>query len=253
MTTERPCHVTGALCGISAAILFGASAPIAKILLPSTGPLVLAGLLYLGAGLGLTLFGLVRSAPRREAEAKLKGRDLLLVAGLTVSGGVAGPVLLLLGLERVSGLAGSLLLNLEAPFTILLAVALFREHLTRRAGLAAGAIVLGGILLSWDPGELRADPWGAVAIAAACFCWALDNNLTQRLSLRDPVAVVRWKTLGAGVCTASLGQLFRDELPGHHQHAHEGAFEEPHSHAHRHEAIGHDHPHVPEVHHRHRH
>lgn len=194
-------------------MLFGASAPVSKLLLPATPPLLLAGLLYLGAGLALSLFMQVRPARHREREARLTRRDLGLLLGITVTGGIVGPVLMLVGLERVSGLAGSLLLNLEAPFTILLAVLIFREHLGRRASLAALSIVGGGVLLSWHPGELAAQAWGVLAIAGACLSWGVDNNLTQRLSLKDPVAVVRWKTLGAGACTVSLSLALGIELP----------------------------------------
>ena len=203
----------GALCGLSAAILFGASAPVSKLLLPQLGPLIMAGLLYLGAGLGLTLFGVVRPRRRAEREARLTRRDLGLLAGITVTGGILGPVLMLIGLGRMSGLAGSLLLNLEAPFTMLLALALFREHLGRRAAGAALLIVGGGLVLSWRPGEFQADPWGVLAIAGGCLAWGVDNNLTQRLTLRDPVAVVRWKTLGAAACTLAIGLSLRQSLP----------------------------------------
>jgi drug/metabolite transporter (DMT)-like permease len=212
--TSRP-HLTGALCGISAAVLFGASAPIAKRLLPEAGPLTLAGLLCLGAGLALLLVGLLRSGERSAREASLTRSDVGILAVITAAGGIAAPVLMLIGLARISGLAGSLLLNLEAPFTILLAVFLFREHLTRASSVAAVAIVAGGLILSWHPGDLEAAPWGVLAIAGACAGWGLDNNLTQRLSLKDPVAVVRWKTLGAAACT--LPSAFFSVTPSLHR------------------------------------
>jgi len=211
--TSASSRARGALCGLSAAILFGASAPVSKLLLPELGPLIMAGLLYLGAGLGLTLYGLVRPRSRVAREARLTRRDLGLLAGVALCGGILGPVLMLVGLGRVSGLAGSLLLNLEAPFTMLLAVLFFREHLGRRGLVAALLIIGGGLLLSWRPGVLHADPWGILAIAGACLSWGIDNNLTQRLSLRDPVAVVRWKTLGAAACTLAVGVGFRHDLP----------------------------------------
>jgi drug/metabolite transporter (DMT)-like permease len=203
----------GAVCGLTAAILFGASAPVSKLLLPELGALIMAGLLYLGAGLGLTLFGLIRPRRHGDGEARLTRRDLGLLAGITVTGGILGPVLMLIGLGRMSGLAGSLLLNLEAPATMLLALVLFREHLGRRAASAAVLIVGGGLLLSWHPGQLHADPWGVLAIAGACLSWGVDNNLTQRLTLRDPVAVVRWKTLGAAACTLALGVALGHPVP----------------------------------------
>lgn len=123
-----------------------------------------------------------------------------MLLGLIVAGGIAGPILMLVGLTRVSGVTGSLVLNLEGPLTTIVALALFGEHLGRREAAGALFVFLGAAVLGYGPGPLRAEPSGVLAIAAACACWALDNNLTQRLSLRDPVAVVRWKTLSAGAC-----------------------------------------------------
>ncbi len=204
----------GPLYGLLAAALFGASAPLSKLLLPRSSPLALASLLYLGAGLGLVFYGLVArrwARPRREA--RLKRADLAPLAGIIVTGGIVGPVLLLTGLQRVSGLAGSLLLNLEAPFTIIIALVLFGEHLGRRAVIGAVLIVGGGLLLTVGPGGIHADPVGIVCIAGACLSWGLDNNLTQRLTLRDPIVVVRIKTLGAGSCTLALALALAHPLP----------------------------------------
>ncbi|MGQ0505832.1 MAG: EamA family transporter [Myxococcaceae bacterium] len=199
MSAEAPLsnRTKGAVLGLSAAALFGASAPVAKLLLPTAGPLVLAALLYVGGGLGLTLGGLLPLT--RPREARPSRADLPLLVGVILCGGVLGPVLMLVGLGRVSGVAGSLLLNLEGPFTVVLALFVFGEHLGRRAMFAAGLIFVGAVILALRPGEVRADWLGALAIAAACLSWAIDNNLTQRLSLREPIATVRIKALGAGV------------------------------------------------------
>lgn len=205
-------NLRGAACGVIAAALFGVSAPLAKLLLPGTGPLVLAALLYLGGGLGLGLYALVRGAGR-SAEAPLTRRELPLLAGVTVAGGMVGPVLMLVGLARLSGAETSLLLNLEGPFTILLAVTVFGEHLGRPGALAAVLSLSGAAVLGFAPGELRADLPGMAAVAGACLAWALDNNLTQRLSLKDPVAVVRLKALGAGGGMLLLALLLRQQLP----------------------------------------
>lgn len=195
--------------GLAAAALFGASTPAAKLLVPGAGTLMLAGLLYLGAGLGLTVY-----APFRAAhEAPLRRADLRVLAPLIVAGGIVGPVLLVFGLARVSGVAASLLLNLEAPFTIALAVLAFGDHLSRREALGAAAIVAGGAWLTVAPGPVRADLLGVAAIAGACAAWALDNNLAQRLALRDPVAVARAKTLAAGAVSAGLALASGDRLP----------------------------------------
>lgn len=205
-------RMRGAACGLGAAALFGVSAPLAKKLLPATGPLMLAALLYLGAGAGLVLAALLKSRGQPE-EARLRRTDVPALLGIIVAGGVVGPILMLYGLARVSGVAGALLLNLEAPFTILVAVSLFREHLGRRGVAAAVLIVAGAAVLGYRPGELHADWRGVLCIAGACLSWALDNNLTQRLSLRDPLVVVRIKALGAGACTLAIAVLFGERLP----------------------------------------
>jgi drug/metabolite transporter (DMT)-like permease len=204
----------GAAAGLLAALLFGASAPVSKLLLHSVSPLMLSGLLYLGAGLGLTAYRL--AVPQRSSRhAPLRRGDLPLLAGIVLSGGIGGPLLLLLllGLTHVSGVAGSLLLNLEGVFTLGLAVLLFGEHLGRGEALAAGVILLGaaGLGLRGDP--WRADGLGMLEIALACLCWGVDNNLTQRLSLKDPTAVVRLKTLLAGTFTFGLSLLLGHRLP----------------------------------------
>jgi drug/metabolite transporter (DMT)-like permease len=192
----------GAVFGLAAAALFGLSAPLAKLLLRGLSPVLLAGLLYLGAAAGLWIH---RAIAPRSKEPGLRRADIPKLASVVVAGGVAGPVLMLLGLTRVSGLTGSLLLNLEAPFTMLLALVVFREHLGRHGVIAAALILSGALMLELEPGALGADTLGVVLLAAACACWALDNNLTQRLSLRDPFAIVRIKSLAAGIVNIALG------------------------------------------------
>lgn len=202
----------GAAYGIAAAMLFGLSAPVSKRLLLDVPPLMLASLLYLGAGMGLVIAA--PFAPRRERrEAPVRRSDVPLLAGIVVTGGIVAPLLMLLGLQRVSGLAGSLLLNLEAVFTMLVALMIFREHLSRRELGAAALIVVGALALGYAPGDLEAHWAGIVFIALACLGWALDNNWTQSLSLKDPFSVVRIKTLGAGTCTLGLALLFGQRLP----------------------------------------
>lgn len=204
-------QLRGAALGLTAAALFGVSAPLAKILLGSISPVLLAGLLYGGAAFGLWTH---RLCVGRSAEAALERKDVPTLGAVVLTGGILGPVLMLFGLERVSALSGSLLLNLEAPFTILLAITLFREHLGRAALVAAALVLVGGALIELQSGPWRAGISGGLLLAAACLCWAIDNNLTQRLSLRDPFAIVRVKTLVAGTCNAALGLfVLGNELP----------------------------------------
>ena len=205
----------GAAYGLAAAALFGISTPFAKLLLPKSGPLLIAGLLYLGAGLGLLAFELLilrrsRADPR---EARVRPSDRWLLGGIVLTGGILGPVCMLWGLQRLSAVLGSLLLNLEAPLTILLAVVFLREHMGRLEIAAAMLVFVGAAVLAYQPEDTRADPLGLLAIMAACLCWAVDNNLTQRVSLRDPVTVTRIKALGAGACTVSLAVITGQTLP----------------------------------------
>lgn len=200
----------GAALGLAAAALFGASTPIAKLLVPGAGPVLLAGLLYLGAGLGLAAAAPLR---RRDVEAPIRRSDLPVLGGVILAGGVLGPLLLVLGLGRLSGSAASLLLNLEAPFTIVLAVAALRERLSRWEGAGAGAVLLGAAALTWAPGPVELDSTGVACVVGACAAWAVDNTLSQRLSLRDPVAVARAKTLSAGAFNVALGLAVGERLP----------------------------------------
>ncbi len=209
LTGPRSASARGALCGLGAALLFGASAPICKRLLPSVSPLMLAGLLYLGAGIGLT-FVRLRSG---GGEARLGRKDLAPLLTIVVIGGMVSPYLMLRGLAHVSGVTGSLLLNLEAPFTMAIAVLAYREHLGRRAALALGVVVAGGVLLTRPPGAGGGGSWEALSIAGACLGWGIDNNLSQQLSLKDPRQIVQVKTLGAGVTMLLLAALLGEPRP----------------------------------------
>ncbi|MDQ3266734.1 MAG: EamA family transporter [Myxococcota bacterium] len=203
----------GGAYGLAAAALFGLSAPTAKLLLPHASPLVLSSLLYLGAGFGLLLYQAIRREPK-VPEARLERGDLPLLLGISLLGGGVAPVLMLTGLERVSGISGSLLLNLEAPLTMLIAVSFLGEHLTRREVMASVLIVAAAAVLGYRSGDLGVSWTGVAAIAGACLCWAVDNNLSQRLSGKDPVAIVQVKGLTAGTGTLLLALATRQVMPG---------------------------------------
>ncbi len=190
-----------------AAVLFGLSAPIAKILVGSVSPQALAGLLYIGSGAGLTILALFRST---RADAGLKAADVPFLTGAIAFGGIAAPVLLMFGLQRTPASGAALLLNLEAVFTVVIAWAVFRENINLHIAAGLVAIVAGGVVLSWSGSFQLAEYRGPLAIAAACLCWGVDNNLTQRISAADPVRIASLKGLAAGtvntVLAFSLGQ-----------------------------------------------
>jgi drug/metabolite transporter (DMT)-like permease len=190
----------GSLAGLLSAVAFGASAPLAQRLVQGRDPQMVAGLLYLGAALALWLAG----GPARRNEAPLRRADGVRLGVVVAAGGVVGPVLLLVGLQHVTGTTGALTLNLEAPFTALLAVWWFGEHLGRRGWIAGGAIVLGAAVLAVSPGSVDGDALGVGLIALACACWALDNNITQQLTVRDPISIVRTKATIAAVVNLGI-------------------------------------------------
>ncbi|GAB2544245.1 DMT family transporter [Rhodanobacter koreensis] len=211
-------HTRSILQALAAAALFDLSTPLAKTLVGTIPPLLLAGLLYAGSGLGLSLWMLQRKVRRKAAvEAPLVRRDVPWLAGSVLFGGVLGPILLMLGLAKTPASTSSLLLNLESVLTAVLAWVVFRENVDRRVFLGMLAIVAGSVLLSWQGQSGGEVPWGALAIGGACLCWALDNNLTRPVSGGDPVQVAAIKGGAAGAIniTAALvmGHHFPDVLP----------------------------------------
>jgi len=194
-----------------AAALFGASTPLAKQLLSSIEPWRLASLLYLGSGLGLSVYALMRN--REAIEAPLRARDWPWLLGAVAFGGVFGPVLLMYGLRATSASTGSLLLNLESVLTALIAWVVLRENVDRRVFLGMLAIVAGGVVLSWSPAAGDSTFTGALAIAGACLCWAIDNNLTRAVSGGDPVQVAAIKGWAAGGTNLALASAFGQAWP----------------------------------------
>jgi drug/metabolite transporter (DMT)-like permease len=202
------------------AVLFGVSTPLAKALLGDVRPVALAGLLYLGVFLGLTLYSwfVKATAGRRDdavgrQEARLEKKDLPWLAGSIIAGGIIGPVCLMAGLSRVSGFSASLLLNFEGLATAFIAVLLFRENAGRRIWLALAVMTAAGVFLSWNPGSGKFSPGGTTLIILAMVGWGLDNNLTRQISDKDPVQIARIKGLVAGSVSTALafilGQGFR--------------------------------------------
>jgi drug/metabolite transporter (DMT)-like permease len=195
---------------LASAALFGASTPLAKLLVGETAPLVLAGLLYLGSGVGL----LAWLALRRSAVPRVPRSDLPWLAGAILAGGVAGPAFLMYGLTLSDGSTASLLLNLEAVLTAAIAWVVFRENVDRRVFLGMVAIVAGGVVLAWDEMPRAGGIAGPLLIAAACLAWAIDNNLTRRVSGGDAVMIAGLKGLVAGAVNLGLGLLHGASLPG---------------------------------------
>lgn len=197
-----------------AAALFGASTPFAKLLVGHLPPVLLAGLLYLGSGFGLMALRLVRDRGWKSSE--LSRAEWPWLLGAILFGGVLGPVALMYGLMTTSGSAASLLLNLEAVLTAALAWIVFKENADRRIVLGMAAIVAGGIVLSWPTSAGGASYWmGPLLVSAACLFWAVDNNLTRKVSATDALFIAGAKGLIAGIVNVMLALSFGAALPTH--------------------------------------
>ena len=191
---------------LAAAALFGVSTPIAKRLVGDIDPLLLAGLLYAGSGTGLGIVVAVRrmlAARSRTKIVSLARADLPWLAAAIAVGGVAGPILLVFGLRAIPASSASLLLNFESALTALVAWFVFREHVAARTAVGMLCIAAGGIALAW-PGDALSTQAGALLIIGACACWALDNNLTRKVSAGDALAIACVKGLAAGAVNLLL-------------------------------------------------
>lgn len=190
----------GVVAALGAALLFGAGTPAAKVLLGPIDPWLLAGLLYLGSGMGLALFRLARRSPAVQ----LSGTDMTWLIGAIVMGGVVAPALLMWALSRMPASAASLLLNAEGVLTAVLAWFVFRENFDRRIALGMALIAGGAVILSWPKDAHSSETVAALAALGACLAWAIDNNLTRKVSLADATFIAMTKGLTAGATNIGL-------------------------------------------------
>jgi drug/metabolite transporter (DMT)-like permease len=201
-------NTIGALYALASAALFGASTPAAKLLVGTIDPFLLAGLLYCGAGIGVAV--LRRAAPiitseSAPAQVALNAKDVPWLAGAIAAGGIAGPLLLMWGLTRATASAASLLLSLEGVATAVIAWFVFHENFDRRILFGFFCLMAGAAILSWSGTPTAQALSGPLAIVGACLAWGIDNNLTRKVSLADPLQIVELKGLIAGPFNVALG------------------------------------------------
>jgi drug/metabolite transporter (DMT)-like permease len=204
----------GPFFAILAAVLFGLSSPLAKLLMGSMSPWLLAGVLYLGSGIGMAIMHTIRLGfGSKAAHQRILLSELPWLLGVIVSGGILGPVLLMYGLSMIHASTGSLLLNLEGVFTASLAWMLFREHYDKRIVFGMISIIAGGIVLTWSNAISWSGLIGPALIAGACLSWGVDNNLTRKISLNDPILVTMIKSLAAGTTNLIIALFLGATLP----------------------------------------
>jgi drug/metabolite transporter (DMT)-like permease len=214
---EQTTHLwPGVPLALASAALFGAVSPLSKVLLDTVNPFMLAGLMYLGAGLGLAAYrGLLGALGVSPAEASLRWSDYPWLAVAIGMGGVVGPLLLMFGLSRTTASSAALLLNTEGLATMGIAWVAFRENVDWRLMLGAFAILAGAAVLSWDGHGVSFDI-GALLVMGACVAWGIDNNFTRKISATDPVVIAMLKGLIAGGVNIALalatGSAFPDAV-----------------------------------------
>ncbi len=195
-----------------AAALFGAVVPLSRILLFDIGPVTLAGLLYLGAGIGGGIIQLLPTSLRRH-ESAVRKTDLPWLFGIIISGSIIAPILSMIGLSTTPASAASLLLNTELLWTTLFAVLIFHEFLGVRGACAILVVVIGSMIGSYDPNGIFGISLGSLLIICACICWGLDNNLTRMISEKNPSTIIMIKGFIAGIFSITLGYGIHESLP----------------------------------------
>lgn len=213
-TSETKMPMRGVVYALLSSILFGITTPFAKTLLYDITPILLAGLFYLGSGIGLSLYLLcTRNTKLAKQEASLRRADLPWLCVAIAAGGIIAPVFLMMGLATTKASAASLFLNLESVFTALIAWFVFKENFDKRILLGMIVIVLGGILLTVDLTGALSLSTGLLLVGAACLGWAIDNNLTRKISSANPAQIACFKGLGAGVTNVALALGIGAQLP----------------------------------------
>ncbi len=198
---------------ILAAALYALNAPVSKLLLQNVSPTMMAGFLYLGAGIGMATISLVRSKTGHgKREMRLTKKDLPYTLGMVVLD-IAAPIFLMIGLTRTTAANASLLNNFEIVATSIIALMIFKEKIGKKLWIAIGLITLSSILLSVEDAGSFQFSFGSLFVLAACVCWGLENNCTRCLSKSDPLEIVMIKGFGSGIGSIIIGLVVGESLP----------------------------------------
>ena len=198
---------------ILAAALYALNSPFSKLLLQNVPPTMMAGFLYLGAGIGMALMGLVRQHTQKEIrDTRLQRRDLPYTVAM-IALDIAAPIFLMIGLTRTTAANASLLNNFEIVATSLIAMLVFKEKIGKQLWIAIGLITLSSILLSVEDASNFHFSIGSLFVLLACVCWGMENNCTRKLSHSDPLEIVVVKGLGSGVGSVVLGLIIGEAFP----------------------------------------
>lgn len=199
---------------IAAPLLYSISIPLSKVFLAQVDPWLLAGLMDLGAGIGMALvYGGRRLLLRQPVRNPLRGKDWTWMWGSILAGGLAAPVLQAYGIAYSTAAMASLLLNLEGVFTSLVAWFIFREAFNRSIAYGLSFITAGSLLLVWTNSASVAFSVGSMAVVGAALAWATTSNFTHKISRCDPVQIVLVKTLVSGGINVAIALALGRALP----------------------------------------
>jgi len=197
----------------AAAALYAASAPASKLLLAEATPVFMASFLYLGAGIGMSLIGLLRKILKNgHKETKLDKGDFTYVA-LMIILDILAPILLMVGLGMTTASNASLLNNFEIAATAIIAFIMFGEPVSKRLWKGIAVITAASMLLSLGEAGSLTFSLGSVFVLMAATAWGLENNCTRMLSLKDPLQVVVLKGLGSGIGSLIVAVALGDSPP----------------------------------------
>lgn len=198
---------------ILAATLYALSAPMSKLLLDSVPPTMMAAFLYLGAGIGMLMVGIVRrNVEETPSEHHLTQRDFPYAAGMIILD-IAAPIFLMIGLSTTASANVSLLNNFEIVATSLIALLIFKEIISRRLWLAIGLITLSSVVLSVEDASSFQFSGGSLFVLLACVCWGFENNCTRMMSDSDPLEIVVIKGFGSGIGSLLIAFIMGETLP----------------------------------------
>ena len=199
---------------VLAAALYALNAPVSKLMLENVSPTMMAGFLYLGAGIGMCVMGFVRKrAGHTGNEIRLTRKDLPYTLAMVILD-IAAPIFLMVGLKRTTAANASLLSNFEIVATSLIALLFFREKIGKRLWIAIGLVTLASILLTIEDTDSLHFSIGSLFVLLACICWGLENNCTRCLSKSDPLEIVMIKGFGSGIGAVLIGLAIGENLPG---------------------------------------
>lgn len=202
----------GTFFAILAAALYAVNSPVSKLLLDKIPATMMAALLYLGAGIGLFIVGLIQKRTRKsQKELPLTKKELPYTIGMVVLD-IAAPIFLMLGLKTTTAANASLLNNFEIVATAIIALFIFKEAISKRLWLAIVLVTLSSIILSVEDMSSFSFSFGSIFVLLACICWGFENNCTRMLSSKNPLEVVVIKGFGSGLGSLTIALILGEKV-----------------------------------------